>query len=86
MSPLRQEAIQLLERVPEEKLVALIQFMQAEFIQAESDEQLAYRKSRPKNRNALEELLKLCKPVPDLDYKKELAQYREEKFGHANLG
>ena len=81
MSPLRQEAIQLLERVPEEKLIALIQFMQTE-----SDEQLAYRKARPKNRNALEELLKLCKPVPDLDYKKELAQYREEKFGHANLG
>ncbi len=79
MSPLRQEAIQLLERVPEEKLIALIQFMQAE-----SDEQLAYRKSRPKNRNALEELLKLCKPVPDLDYKKELTQYREEKFGHAS--
>ncbi|MBQ9498450.1 MAG: toxin-antitoxin system protein [Selenomonadaceae bacterium] len=81
MSPLRQEAIQLLERMPEEKLITLIQFMQAE-----SDEQLAYRKSRPKNRNALEELLKLCKPVPDLDYKKELAQYRGEKFGNANLG
>ena len=81
MSPLRQEAIQLLEKVPEEKLFAVIQFMQAE-----SDEQLAYRESRPKNRNALEELLKLCKPVPDLDYKKELAQYREEKFGNANLG
>ena len=30
MSPLRKEALQLLETVPEEKLVALIQFMQTQ--------------------------------------------------------
>lgn len=81
MSPLRQEAIQLLETVPEEKLSWLIQLMQRE-----NAEQLAYKEHRQKNKNALEELLKLCKPVPNLDYEKELAQYREEKFGNANLG
>lgn len=81
MSPLRQEAIQLLETVPEEKLSWLIQLMQRE-----NAEQLAYKERRQKNKNALEELLKLCKPVPNLDYEKELAQYREERFGNANLG
>ena len=81
MSPLRQEAIKLIESVPEENLLALIQK-----IKSENDEQLTYRERLAKKQNALEALLKHCKPIPDLDEKKELAQYREERFGNANLG
>ena len=32
-------------------------------------------------RAAFERLEKLCRPIPDLDEKKELAEYREEKYG-----
>lgn len=32
-------------------------------------------------REAFERLQKLCRYIPDLDEKKELAEYREEKYG-----
>ena len=79
MTPLRKEAYQLLDTVPEENLFAVIQFLQAERIRQLSREQRLAEK-----RTAFEELLRLSKPIPDLDEEKELAQYYEEKFGYAN--
>lgn len=81
MSPLRKEALQLVESAPEEILLAVIHL-----IESERSKQLVRKKNREDAFNALENLLKLCKPVPpDFDEKKELAKYREEKFGNANL-
>lgn len=79
MTPLRKEAHQLLETVPEENLFAVIQFLQAKRIR-----QLSREQRITKNSTALEELLQLSKPIPDLNDEKELAQYREEKFGYEN--
>lgn len=79
MTPLRKEAYQLLETVPEENLFAVIQFLQAERIRQLSREQRLAEK-----RTAFEELLRLSKSIPNLDEEKELAQYYEEKFGYAN--
>ncbi len=86
MSPLRREAIQLVESVPEDNLLALIQILQAEQKKRLAEKvRRAEEQQSEKKSSSLEHLLTLCKPVPDLDYKKALAQYREEKFGNANL-
>lgn len=79
MTPLRQEAFQLLESMPEETLFSVIQYLQAEKLKQLSRDQRLEEK-----RVALDELLQLCKPIPALDCEKELAQYRQEKFGYAN--
>ena len=79
MTPLRQQAFQLLELTPEENLFAVIQYLQAKSLKQLSKDQRIESK-----RVALDELLQLCKPIPQLDEKKELAQYRQEKFGYAN--
>ncbi len=80
MTALRQEAFQLLKMVPEDNLFSVIQFLQAERVNQLSREQRLAEK-----RIAFNELLQLSKAIPDLDDEKELAQYREEKFGNANL-
>lgn len=80
MTSLRLEAFQLLEAIPEEGLFSVIQFLQEEKLRQLSREQRIKEK-----RVALDELLQLSKPIPELDDQKELAQYREEKFGNANL-
>lgn len=79
MTPLRQEAFQLLESMPEETLFSVIQYLQAEKLKQLSRDQRLEEK-----RVALDELLQLCKPIPALNCEKELAQYRREKFGYAN--
>ena len=81
MSPLRKEALQLVESVPEENLLGLIKL-----IRSEIDEQTAYKERLARNRKTLDDFLKLCKPVPDLDYDKAREEYMREKFGNANLG
>ena len=80
MTSLRHQAYQLLESVPEENLFAVIQFLQAENLR-----QLSKEKRIAEKRTALEELLQLSKPIDDLDEKKELAKYRQEKFANAYL-
>ncbi len=69
-----------MEAVPEENLFAVIKFLQAENLRRLSKTQRLEEK-----RVAFEELLRLSKPIPELNDEKELAQYREAKFGNANL-
>ena len=76
MTALRRDAYSLLERVPEDKLSALIDIMRG-------IEGLTPKKKRGENSEAFKRLQQLCRPVPDLDEKKELAEWREEKFGNA---
>lgn len=85
MSPLRKEALQLVESLPEENLFALIQLM------AKQSENLSREELLAKKQNSFEQLQKFVDNhnvfvPPDFDYKEELAQYREERLGHANFG
>ena len=79
MTALRQDAYSLLERIPEDKLAALVEIMRG-------IEGLAPKTRREENSEAfkrLQELVDSFPPVTDLDPEKELAEWREEKFGNA---
>ena len=80
MTALRQQVHEMVDMMPESVLLNLIQLMKEENIKQTEKQQRIERK-----RIALEELKQLCKPLPNLDYDKALAEYREEKFGNANL-
>lgn len=84
MSPLRQEAFKLLESVPEENLLTLIQVMQAQLKRLSREERLAQKQSAYEHLQELINSRKIDMPA-DFDYKKALAEYREERFGNANF-
>lgn len=74
MTALRQEAISIVESLPEEKILTLINFLREMTEPTEKSRRLAMKKA------ALDELESLRREIPDLDYDKELAAYREERF------
>ncbi len=79
MNALRQEALRMMEVMPDTGIEALIHFMN------EYNRNLLKEEDRiRKNREAFDDLLKLCKKTPDRDDKKELAEYREERY-HAYI-
>ena len=77
MNSLRQEALSIVGSLPEEKILALVNFLR-ELNLPEKNLRLARKKA------AFDELETLRRKIPDLDYDKELAAYRDEKFGHAH--
>lgn len=79
MTQIRQDAIKLLEQIPEDKIIFIIQIMQR-LKGLDTDEDMRQREE------AFLHLEKMRKKVPDLDYDRELAEYREEKYGLANIG
>ena len=76
MTALRKDAYSLLDRMPEDKLAFLVDIMKGV-------EGLTPPKQAAGNSPAFHRLMALRRPIPDLDEAKELAQWREEKFGHA---
>ena len=78
MTTLRKDAMDLLERIPEDKLHFIVQIMQG-ISGLYENENLAVKD------RAFEQLENLRKKVPQLDYDKELESYREEKYGTANI-
>ena len=80
MTTLRQEAISIVESLPEEKILTLLNFLRGirDDI-TEKNKRLAMKNA------AFEELETLRREIPDLDYDRELANYRAERFGDANF-
>lgn len=78
MTKNRQDAIEMLKNMPEDKIIFIIQMMEA--IQETHDDDTSQRKE------AFEHLQNMRKKVIDLDYDNELAAYREEKYGNAGIG
>lgn len=78
MTILRKNAMDLLEKMPEEKLYFLVQIMQGvnglygNDIKTEKD-------------NAFKELESLRRKVTGIDFNKELESYREEKYGSKGI-
>lgn len=77
MTKIRQDAIKLLEEIPEDKIIFIVQIMQG--MKGLYDEE-----DMSEREEAFKRLEKMKKKVPDLDYDKELALYREEKYGNAS--
>lgn len=78
MTALRKDAMDLLEKMPEDKLYFIIQIMQGVSGLYGTEDQAARDR-------AFEELERLRRKVPHLDYDKELESYREEKYGTASI-
>jgi len=73
MTATRREAIELLERVPEDKLSFVIQIMQ--------DVNGLYNDSNKERKEAFARLEQLRKKGTVIDDDAELASYREDKYG-----
>ncbi|MBQ7515814.1 MAG: toxin-antitoxin system protein [Schwartzia sp.] len=77
---LREEAVRMMDALPDEGIRATILYM-SEYRRKQEEE----KKRIEANRVAFEDLLSLCKSVPDLDEEKELQESREERFGNAYI-
>ena len=71
---LRQNAYSLLEKMPDEKLERLIRIMK------EMGEEDIYKVDMAARQAAFDRLMELRRPIPDLDEKKALEEYYDEKY------
>ncbi len=78
MTTLRKNAMDLLEQMPEDKLYFIVQIMQGVKGLYGTEKQAA-------KDQAFEMLEGIRKKVPELDYDKELENYREEKYGISGI-
>ena len=80
MTRLRQDAIELLEQMPEDKLIFMI-YRALDFENVTEGVRGLYKDENQEAKDlAFESLEKLRKKFSDLDYDKELAEYREGKY------
>ena len=80
MTALRQEALRMMDAMPEEGITALLQYMR-DYLQerGQKAERIAKKEA------ALKRIEELSKPVPYLDEDMELTASREERFIHENF-
>lgn len=80
MTAERKEAMQLLERMPEDKIKPIIQYMQRiEVFSKKKDSEVM------EGLNAIKELQALAGRLPeDFDYDRELEEALEEKYGYSS--
>ncbi len=79
MTPIRRDALAIVENLPEERLAMVLGFLLEMAEQAQQGDMLS-------RRQAFERLEGMIKPLPNLDYEKELNDWREERFVNANFG
>ena len=78
MTNIRQDAINLINKMPEDKLVAIMQILNGVNSLLENNKpSLSKIELAEKSYQLLE---KMRKKADDIDYDKELAEYREQKF------
>lgn len=86
MTALKREVIQLVEQMPEEQMPYVIQYIHTLKNKDLSTEQVS-ESEQPVNSKmaAFLELEKMLVPIlPELDYDKELAEARNEKYGYTD--
>lgn len=84
MTVLREQAVQLVEQIPEDQIPDIIQYLHS-FIKKDGyDRSLNSEAGVSPKLKAFWELEKMIKPLPELDYKKELENARNEKYGRSD--
>ena len=84
MTVLRQQAIQLVQQIPEDQVPDIIQYLHSLIGKVGFDHPCENASSVSPKIKAFMELESMVKPVPDLDYIKELEDARDEKYGNSN--
>ncbi len=73
----REIAYNIFQQLTEEQLKGFIAMFKDYFVQTQNNEQCEINERR----EILESIQELFRPMPDLDYEKELERYRKEKYG-----
>lgn len=85
MTALRREAIQLVEQMPEEQMSHIVQYIRSLIGKSSNAEQLYKGAEVTPKMKAFRELEQMLVPLSqELDYEKELAEARDEKYGYLN--
>ena len=84
MSALRQQAMQLVQQIPEEQMPNIIQYLHSLIGKVGFDHFSESEISISPKMKAFMELESMVKPAPELDYEKELGAARDEKYGNFN--
>lgn len=84
MTTLRWQAVQLVQQVPEDQLTNTIQYLHSFVGKVGFDRFLEREGIVSPKLKAFGELESMLRSVPDLDYKKELEDARDEKYGRSD--
>ena len=84
MTVLRQQAVQLVQQIPEDQMPNIIQYLHSLIKKVGVDHSLESKSAISPKMKAFGELEKMIRPVPELDYKKELEEARDEKYGRSD--
>lgn len=86
MTALKQEAIHLVEQMPEEQVAHIIEYIYAlKDKRSREEKTLGYMSEATSKMEAFLELEKMLIPASqELDYDKELAEARDEKYGYTD--
>ena len=84
MTVLRQQAMQLVQRIPEDQVPNMIQYLLSLIGEVGFDRPRESETNISPKMKAFMELESMVKPVPELDYKKELEEARNEKYGYSD--
>ena len=82
MTVLRQQAMQLVQQIPEDQVPNIIQYLHSLIGKVGFDRPRENEASVSPKMKAFMELESMVKPVPELDYRKELEDARDEKYGY----
>jgi len=84
MTVLRQQAVQLVQQIPEDQMPNIIQYLHSLVRKVGIDHSFESKSAIPPKMKVLGELKEMIRPVPELDYKKELEDARDEKYGRSD--
>ena len=84
MTVLRQQAMQLVQQIPEDQMPNIIQYLHSLIGKVRFDHSTDNDANISPKLKAFGELEKMVRPIPELDYKKELQDARDEKYGRSD--